>query len=84
MLDSLARSEDSYGKKTILEHAQFVRGEIMKMITRSRLIEMQGFDPNALTPFEGSPQPSQDSDERGVAEVTISSELRRRSEIIGK
>jgi hypothetical protein len=84
LLDSLARSEDSYGKKTILEHAKFVRAEIMKMVSRSRLAEMQGFDPNALTNFEESLPPSPESDERGVAEVTISTELRRRSEIIDK
>jgi len=68
-------------KRNCIEKLQFLRSEILKLFTQGRLDQLQDFDPSAPDQYERTlPPASPDELARAVSEVTLSSELRKRTE----
>ena len=66
-------------KRNCVENLQFLRAQIVGLLTQERVDRLEGFDPSAPDQFERTlPPPSPDELARAVSELTLHSELRRR------
>ena len=68
-------------KRNCIEKLQFLRTEVLRLFTQGRLDQLQDFDPSVPDQYERMlPPASPDELARAVSEMTLSSELRKRTE----